>query len=485
MRGQSRKYLQQTLNKLGEDSLRIGRRLNAEAAWNPNTLPPLQGAPRLPSLEAVRNYTADRIANVPGAAGPCAGVNRSMESAVSLDVMSSSGELGTESMLEVGNPNLPAALLAVANVISAWECEVRRTGDTWRQGVEVQAQWMAQGDERWAGLHVRLDQLQAQVEQIDANIEANRANAVEFEHWLQPMLQASFKKIEENTRAYVEQAAKDVKEQSGTSRESIKAHVSNLLGGALDKSDEGHKSIGQHMKTMESKLCDLSKNEEFLRETASRWEQSTKEAQDEIADTMSRLGETQSQISRLTQEVSELRESLEQAQAALENATRAPGCDVLSKLKTIEARGNITIDRQTGRIEFEKPIEFEAPSPTDPLDAALSQPDMTSEMMADVAELHVLFKVPVDLQVQVVPGKGPKGDFWQQVAQARAALLGAELARCGVAPAVLTHAGGVAPKGAKLGSLFIQLDPNIFAAPKPASAGKGSSKGGSKSPKRK
>jgi hypothetical protein len=395
-------------------------------------------------------------------------------------MISSSIELGAESLLEVGNPNLPAALLAVANVISAWESEVRRSGDSWRQGVEVQAGWMAQGDDRWAGLHLRLDRLQTQVEQIDANIEASRVKAVEFEQWLQPMLQASFKKIEENTRAYVEQAAKDVKEQSFTSRESIKGHVSNLLGGALDKTDDGHKSIGQQMKAMESMLGGLSKNEEFLRTTAAKWQQSSESAKSEMAEAMSRINETQTQMSKLTQESAELRGSLEQAQAALEKATHAPGCDVLSKLKTIEARGNIRIDRQTGRIEFEKPIEFD--TPTDPLSAALTQPDVTSAMFADIAEVSILFKVPMVLDVQIVPGKAPKGFDWEQVAQARANLLGAEISNCGVDRAFLTSSGSVAPKGTKMGSLFIQLDQRIFPAPEPPrSAGKG----GGKSPKRK
>jgi len=480
-RGQSRKYLQQTLHKLGEDALRIDRRLNAEAAWSPNALPPLQGAPKLPSLEAARNYTADPLGILAGAAGACTGVNQSVENTANLNVMSSTG---AESLLEVGNPNLPAALLAMVNVISAWECEVRRNGDSWRQGVEVQAQWLAQGDERWAGLHLRLDRLQAQVEQIDANIEANRAKAIEFEHWLKPMLQAAFKKIDENTLAYVEQAAKDVKEQSGTSHESIKAHVSNLLKGTLDKAGDSHKSIGLQMKGLETMLCGLNKNEEFLRETANRWQQSSEEAHSEIAEAMSRLNETQTQMSRLTQESAELRGSLEQAQAALEKATHAPGCDVLSKLKTIEARGNIRIDRQTGRIEFEKPIEFEPPA--DPLDAAFGQPDVTTAMMADVAEVSILFKVPMVLDVQTVAGKvakGERGDFWEQVAHARATLLGAELSHCGVAPAFLTISGSVAPKGAKMGSVFIQLDKTIFTAPRPPSS-KCGGKSSSKSPKR-
>jgi len=481
MRGQSRKYLQQTLNKLGEDSLRIGRRLNAGAAWSPTSLPPLHGAPRLPSVEPAQNYTVDGLPHVAGAgAGTGASFTRSMDGTGNLNLISSSGEMGTESLLEVSNPNLPAALLAVANVISAWECEVRRTGDSCRQSVESQAHMMDQSDERWAGLHRRFDKLQAQVEQIDATIEANRAKGIEFEQWLQPMLQTSFKKIEENTRVYVEQAAKEVKEQSGTSRESIKAHVSNLLGGALDKNDDGHKSVGQQMKAMEIMLGGLSKNEERLRESANKWQQSTADAHSKV---LTRLNETQSQVTLLTQESAELRESLELAQKALEKATHAPGCEVLSKLKTIETRGNLGINRQTGRIEFEKPIEFETPSPTDPMDAALSQPDVTTAMLADVAEISAIFKVPMALEVQMVPGKGGKGDFWEQVAQARANLLGAELSRCGVTPALLTISGSVAPKGVKLGSLFIQLDPGIFVAP-PPSAGKGSGKSGSKSPKR-
>jgi len=329
-----------------------------------------------------------------------------------------------------------------------------------------------------------LDRLQVQVEQIDANIEANRVKAIEFEQWLQPMMQAAFKKMEENTRLYVEQAAKDVKEQSDTSCESIKTHVSNSLAGALDRTGNSHNSIGQQMKGLETMIGGLSKNEEFLRETAHRWQQSTESAQSEIAEAMSELNDTQTQMLRLSKETAELRGSLEQTQTALEKATHAPGCDVLLKLKTIEARGNIRIDRQTGRIEFEKPLEFEIP--TDPLDAAFSQPDVTTAMLADVAEVSVLFKVPMTLDVQTVPGKVGKGngDFWEEVAQARASLLAAELSRCGVAPAFLTTVGSMAPKGAKMGSLFIQLDQTIFAAPKPPSAGKGGGKSGSKSPKR-
>lgn len=432
-RPETRCYLQQTLSKLSSDTVRLQRRVGA--------------SPR------------SRDASPPQMATPSS--YRGVED---------SSELGAE--LAADGPAVTEttshALLAVAKVISSWESEVRQTADIWSGHLSAQAKWSAEGDDRWRGLHAQLEKLESNMASIMENMQKTNMQFQEHQKKESSELQSSFKDAARDISSAVSSVIMEnrgvlVRENKDAS-EAIKKHVTELVSGTLEGADEQQNSISQQMGTCNERLQDLTNQMDTWHVTVDELRKSADEAKDCAARTQKSLDESVAEVRRLGGATEALQQQLQETQTELERVTFAPAMDVWKKLKDIETRGTLRIDRQTGKVDLLKTVQFSAANPNAEPTATLKDPEASCQIFSDIAEVTNLFRTPLNLDVQILPGKGGKPEFWSEVANSQAQMIKEQLIKQGVAESLVTATGDLAAKGAKANFTLIQLNQDIFPA---------------------
>mmetsp|Transcript_50334 Transcript_50334/g.116846 ORF Transcript_50334/g.116846 Transcript_50334/m.116846 type:complete len:150 (+) Transcript_50334:188-637(+) len=83
-------------------------------------------------------------------------------------------------------------------------------------------------------------------------------------------------------------------------------------------------------------------------------------------------------------------------------------------------------------------------------------------IVKDIAALVGIFEGPLVLEAHVKPAKGGNAAFWEDVADAQAALLRAELLKVGVPGEHLTVRGLAGTKGQNLNLVLLRLNRDLF-----------------------
>lgn len=103
--------------------------------------------------------------------------------------------------------------------------------------------------------------------------------------------------------------------------------------------------------------------------------------------------------------------------------------DLERHVREIDARGNVRFDLMTGRMQVLREIAFVPLKSSDQPVAKLREPRMATEVLDDIAAIAALFENNV-LTIEGHTGGGDN-DFWQQLADDRARLVGQEIVNRG------------------------------------------------------
>merc|ERR1712032_482802 len=186
---------------------------------------------------------------------------------------------------------------------------------------------------------------------------------------------------------------------------------------------------------------------EEIAETARSHQASTEEAPQKTTDTLSKR-------------MAGLQNKLESSEVALRKAQDVSLEKCMKRLKELDARGNVRVNRHTGDVQL-SPIPFVAAKPGE-AEANFVDSSAADRVLLDVAELFSIFDGPVQVEAHIKPGKGGKPDFWKQVANNQADLIRQRLEASG-APAERIDAVGLAgKKGLNLDAIVIKLNKALF-----------------------
>merc|ERR1719506_1778687 len=106
-----------------------------------------------------------------------------------------------------------------------------------------------------------------------------------------------------------------------------------------------------------------------------------------------------------------------------------PGLDLILHLKHIEARGNIKVDMDSGDVTIMKPVDFKKKKQGQDPTAEFADLGVVAPILNDVAEIAVMFRVPMEVQGHTA---GANCAFSRNLSQKRADLIIEHLAARGV-----------------------------------------------------
>jgi myosin heavy subunit len=368
--------------------------------------------------------------------------------------------------------NVSHALLAVARVISSWEKEVRHTAEVWTGRLHAQAKWSAEGDERWEGLDVRLNQVEKALTDVTSSLQ--NQNKQFFSHLeeqssqLRSSLADAVKNINADVGSLVDANYKQVIAASNAEALAIKMHVSDIVTRTSDKTESNYSTVGQKMDSFGTNLQSMTTSVSSWDETVATLRKLSQEATDFASNTEMRLEEAHGEVSRLSTLTDTLKHELEETRHELEKVTHSPATEVLRRLKEIEMRGRLRIDRQAGKVDFLKPVEFLPCDPSEEISVEFKDENNVLPVLSDVADISRLFGTPFRVEVDILQGKGSK-EWWLQLAASQAEVIKAQLTEsCGIEESLIKVRGQLATptKGAPANSVVVLLDQEVFTIPK-------------------
>jgi len=157
-----------------------------------------------------------------------------------------------------------------------------------------------------------------------------------------------------------------------------------------------------------------------------------------------------------------LESDLSMAQEAVRLAEAGSLRNNMLRLKKIDSRGVVQLNRQTGQVKMVAPIEFATVKAGAATDATLTNPSLLQNAAQDIAELSNVFDGPLTVEAHLKPGKGGTPAFWDEVATKQAEVVVNELQQIGVPGDKLIAKGLPGNKGQNANLLLVKLDPDLF-----------------------
>jgi len=459
----SRRFLQDTLVRLGEDSLRVGRRLHelrgtsamSEAAGLTDAGPSWEWHP-----------SEDRSHSPV----PSPGVRSGLEPDTRANEASLVSGLSQEAFQA---ERVCHSLLSVATVVSNWESEVRSAAENWGHLVERQEDAIEKEVERWMKLGTRLDRVDERIGELTTEIRGHSSIMQDFhvaQHRFnkrfETMVEAAIQRITLETSRTTETVAASLREQAVADCEAVKKHAESLVVGEHDgmtelaagsatspfcesprsgprtpvdrEGDEAEpqaavlprlRIIDERMRKIDDESV---KNFEEWREDSRKWQQGRDEAVLELDRVHKLLNDAQDEVKHLEAHTLKLDEQVADLQETLAECRKNPAGQALQRVREIEARGNCRVDRLSGSLELLRPVEFSTRRPTESPRAELKDASLAANVLMDVAEIWNLFGGPLELQVYSRTGRGGSAAFWDQLSTLRAELLRSRLEENGV-----------------------------------------------------
>eukprot|EP00811_Abedinium_folium_P035073 NODE_789_length_2762_cov_6.394687.p1 GENE.NODE_789_length_2762_cov_6.394687~~NODE_789_length_2762_cov_6.394687.p1 ORF type:complete len:716 (-),score=138.42 NODE_789_length_2762_cov_6.394687:613-2586(-) len=197
---------------------------------------------------------------------------------------------------------------------------------------------------------------------------------------------------------------------------------------------------------------------EALRE-AEASSNAAKKAKTEAEEARAQLAAVQTKAEVLTHEVQELKGQLptSRSQASLATIANGPSLSTsITRLETIERRGNVKVNLRNGDLELVKPLEFVARKPTDPVGAELSDRMTAEVVIADIVEVCNIFaQPPVLLEAHIKGGETPQAEA---VAKARAQLIASALESRGLKNDTITTKGLPGKSGLNKTCIIVKMN---------------------------
>lgn len=167
----------------------------------------------------------------------------------------------------------------------------------------------------------------------------------------------------------------------------------------------------------------------------------------------------EAEVRQATQEAQRLRRQVEKLKCDLdkerEKGKSMTGAPMLRKLLDIEDRKNVRIDYRSGDVEIIREIPFDPKRhDEEPLGEYVDE-DVAVQVLTDVKDIWEVFKVSMTVEGHT---KGGETEFWQALADNRAATIVCTLTDLGVDPAHLISRGLPGKKGLNKVGVRVKLD---------------------------
>lgn len=224
------------------------------------------------------------------------------------------------------------------------------------------------------------------------------------------------------SRTSAEELTAALKAAAAADSDALKKYVANVLIGPKEKESHGvaessdrPQSIGRALGCLEERLTTW---EGTTLSDLRRWRESTlkleyelKDANRDVEHTKAISEQVRAQHEVLEGRVSELQDALSVAEKALERAHAATLNEGMKALKEIEGRGRIKVNRQAGDVKLLDTIVFLPPTAENP-NGSLADATVAGRVLADIADVAAIFRVPLHLEVNVkVPKNGDPAHF--------------------------------------------------------------------------
>jgi len=297
---------------------------------------------------------------------------------------------------------------------------------SWRQQYEeaartAQEQWTAE-QQRWCKLDLRLDALQNNMTELSD----------------------TFRK------------------SNGSNLEAFKCHTGDILTGSG--------GVKEFMAFLDKRMAawETATNEELVhcRETAEKMTAQVQELEESSSAMQKKFANAeelwQETGATLNGQVMKLESDLSTAQEAARLAEAGSMRTNMLRLKNIDARGVVQLDRQSGQIKLVSPIEFAAVKAGGPTDAKLNNLSLLQNAAKDIVELSNIFDGPLTVEAHTKQAKGATPAFWDEVATRQAECVVGELQQNGVPGDKLIAKGLAGNKGQNENVVLVQLDKDLF-----------------------
>jgi len=305
---------------------------------------------------------------------------------------------------------------------------------SWRQQYEdaartAQEQWTAE-QQRWCKLDSRLDELQGNMKELgDAFRESNGANLKAFQSHTTDILTGS-----EGVKESMDSLDKRMAEwETATNQELVQCR------------DETEK--------MTMQVRDLEASSAAMQKRFANAEEAWQDTE-----------------ASLNAQVIKLESEMSMAQRAVRLAEAGSMRTNMQRLKKLDARGVVQLNRLTGQVKTVAPIEFATVKAGAATNATLTNPSLLQNAAQDIVELSNIFDGPLTVEAHIKPGKGATPAFWDEVATKQAELVVSELQQNGVPGDKLIARGLPGNKGQNMNLVLVKLDPDLFPGMEPAAA---------------
>mmetsp|Transcript_31247 Transcript_31247/g.66320 ORF Transcript_31247/g.66320 Transcript_31247/m.66320 type:complete len:557 (+) Transcript_31247:48-1718(+) len=396
----------------------------------------------------------------------------------SLEALDKRSEEMAEARRALGPAIEAAAEKAASKVIDAWSSSVSEQRELLSNFIEEQRLQWCHNSLNWTRLHDGMSSANGNMAKMNASLEeqAEKVAALTIASndavlRSEALLNAAAERVERCSASASQLLARDVREGNAADLKSMGRKLEELFSDAgkagrlfsdvMDNVKRLQKTADQEATEWKSKATSLDKEVVSLRAVA-----------DTVRFTQASLAESQKEATDLKCKVNDLSSDLAMNTAKLEAARSVSMNRGLRRVKEVEDKGMITMDRSSGEIAIKAPFEFSPvkPGPKDdvPPDPAFVSTEAIDTILENVLDLSRVFESPLQVEVQCVVGKGGTPAFWEKLAAARAALVRSRLETLGPPPGGL-EATGIILKGAKgNGSVVMKLDPSLFRAATPA-----------------
>eukprot|EP00929_Paragymnodinium_shiwhaense_P000035 TRINITY_DN1000_c1_g1_i1.p1 TRINITY_DN1000_c1_g1~~TRINITY_DN1000_c1_g1_i1.p1 ORF type:complete len:843 (-),score=269.40 TRINITY_DN1000_c1_g1_i1:170-2698(-) len=361
-----------------------------------------------------------------------------------------------EAVREERSLSKPSAAVSAAAAAAAAEAARRQERKT-TTGVTLKA--VGASTDSLAGLMSK-----TQSEQV-ASISISTTSLDASKYGSNPALRQNSKTL----RGASKGAALGHAEEGAPSRQASKTELASALTGE-DAVAGGGESIFDLLQGMKAKIAKL---EVETMQDVTNWQQMSVKwsaASDQTAAEAKVLREQAEKdgvcIRELELKAKQLAEQFQQTSAELKALEGSVASTALKKIKDIEARGQIMVNRQTGQIDFKAPVDFKQlkPQGNDHPTAEFKELDVAVNALKDVAELSGIFNVPMTVEAHLKGGRQGNAGFWEAQVKNRAEAMKKVLVEKGVDASLLSTNSCYGKTGLNVDALFIKLDRGIFPA---------------------
>jgi len=253
-----------------------------------------------------------------------------------------------------------------------------------------------------------------------------------------------------------------VRKSSSTNLEAFKCHTGDILtgsGGVKDFMNFLDKRMAAWETATNQELVQSRETAENMTAQVHKLEKSSLAAQKKFANAEEAWQETEATLNGL---VLKLQSDLSMAQEAVQLAEAGSLRTNMMRLKNIESRGVVRLNRESGQIKTVAPIEFAAVKAGGPADVTLINPSLLQNAAQDVVELSNIFDGPLIVEAHTKQGRGATPAFWDDVATRQAELVVDKLQQNGVPAERLVAKGLAGKKGQNANIVLLQLDKDLF-----------------------